>query len=80
MEDTKAFVLKYGKKNSWFDYYRRFLDMDHTYMCNRYRFRKNIIESEKALVRLTGQQVGIGLGNFQRLQKLGNPLDCLAMR
>ena len=57
MEDTKAFTLKYGRKNSWFDHHRRFLDMDHSYKHSRYRFRKNTIESEEAPVRLTGQQI-----------------------
>ena len=32
MEDTKAFTLKYGGKNSWFDCHRRFLDSDHPYI------------------------------------------------
>ena len=57
MEDTKAFTLKYGRKNSRFDYYRRFLDMDHTYRCSRYGFRKNIIKSEEVPIRLIGQQI-----------------------
>ena len=35
MEDTKAFTLKYGGKNSWFDCYRRFLNMDHSYRHSR---------------------------------------------
>ena len=57
MEDTKAFTLKYGGKNSWFDYHRRFLYMDHTYRRSRYEFRKNTIESEEAPIRLTDQQI-----------------------
>ena len=57
MDDTKAFTLKYGRKNFWFDYHRRFLDMDHTYRCNKYGFRKNTIESEEGPARLTNQQI-----------------------
>ena len=57
MKDTEAFTLKYGGKNSWFDCNRRFLYMDHTYKRNRYGFKKNIIESEGALIRLTSQQI-----------------------
>ena len=56
MEDIKAFTLKYGGKN-WFDYHRRFLDMDYTYRHSRYGFRKNTIENEEALVRLTSHQI-----------------------
>ena len=57
IEDTKAFTLKYGGKNSWFDCHRRLLDIDYTYRHSRYRFRKNTIESEEIPVRLTGQQI-----------------------
>ena len=31
MEDTKAFQLANEGKNSWFNYHRRFLLMDHTF-------------------------------------------------
>ena len=57
MEDTKVFTLKYDRKNSWFDYHIRFLDIDHTYRHNRYGFRKNTIESEEAPIRLTSSQI-----------------------
>ena len=51
MEDIKAITLKYGEKNSWFDYHRRFLDMDHTYRRGRYGFRKNTIGSKEAPIK-----------------------------
>ena len=78
MEDTKAFTLKYGKNNSWFCCHIRFLYMNHTYRCGRYGFRKNTIENKEAIIRLTNQQIWDRLGDFQRLQILGNPLDQLA--
>ena len=53
LKDTKTFTMKYGEKNSWFNYHRRFLYVDHTYRHSRYQFRKNTIENEEALVRLT---------------------------
>ena len=31
--------------------------MDHTYRCNKYGFRKNIIEDVEPPVRLTGHQI-----------------------
>ena len=54
--------------------------MDHTYRHSRYGFRKNIIESEEALVRLTGHQNWdrvmrfpkiIGVGKFIRCRNIG---------
>ena len=57
MEDRKVFTLKYGGKISWFDYHRKFLDIDHIYRYSRYGFRKNTIKSEEAPVRLTDQQI-----------------------
>ena len=79
IEDTKAFTLKYGGKNYWFDYHRRFqiwivligtIDMDLERTPQRVRL----------LLDLPVSKFGIGLGNFQRLQKLENPLDCLVIR
>ena len=63
MEDTKSFTLKYGRMNYWFNYYRRFLDMDYTYRRSRYGFRKNIIESEEATIRLIDQQIWDKVGD-----------------
>ena len=57
MENTIAFTVNYDGKNSWFDYHRKFLGIDHTYRHSRYGFRKNTIESKEASVRLTGQQI-----------------------
>ena len=56
IEDTKAFTLKYRKKNYRFDYHRRVLNMAHTYRCSRYGFRKNI-KNEETPIRLIGQHI-----------------------
>ena len=67
MEDTKVFTLKYGGKNSQFDCYKRFLDIDHTYRHSRYGFRKNTIEIEEVAIRIIGQQIW---GRVSRLPKI----------
>ena len=80
MEDTKAFALKYSGKNSWFECHRRFLDMDHTYRCNRYGFRKNTIESEKAPVRLTGQQIWDRVRRLPKITEVGKSVRLFGYR
>ena len=57
MEDTKAFTLKFGKKNSWFDHHKRFLKTDHPYRHNRYGFRKNAIENDELPIRPNNHQI-----------------------
>ncbi|XP_019256400.1 PREDICTED: uncharacterized protein LOC109234800 [Nicotiana attenuata] len=41
MENTDAFTLTKGGKQSWFDNHRKFLPLDHPYRNNRNSFRKN---------------------------------------
>ena len=71
MEDTKAFTLKYGGKNSWFDCHRMFLDMDNTYRYSKYGFINNTIESEEASVRLTGQQIWDRIRRLPKIIEVG---------
>ncbi|KAM3340268.1 hypothetical protein P3S68_030138 [Capsicum galapagoense] len=49
MEDTKAFTLKHGGKNSWFDCHRRFFPMQHEFRRNTSDFMKNKIDFEEPL-------------------------------
>ena len=46
MEDTKAFYLKNGGKNSWFDCHRCFTPGNHEFWRKRNRFRKDTIEKD----------------------------------
>ncbi|KAM3306005.1 hypothetical protein P3S67_012874 [Capsicum chacoense] len=46
MENSKAFTLKYGQKNSWFDCHCQFLPMDHEFRRMKNAFRKNKIEND----------------------------------
>ena len=71
MEDTKTFTLKYGKKNSWFDCHRSFLDIDHIYRHSRYGFSKSTIESEGAPFRLSGQQIWDRVRQLSKITKVG---------
>ncbi|XP_075091894.1 uncharacterized protein LOC107830110 [Nicotiana tabacum] len=47
MKDTKAFTLKHGGKNTWFDYHRRFLPRDHEFRRNTSAFMKNQTDYEE---------------------------------
>ncbi|XP_009611817.2 uncharacterized protein [Nicotiana tomentosiformis] len=47
MEDTKAFTLKHGGNNTWFDCHRRFLPMDHEFRRNTSAFMKNKTDYEE---------------------------------
>ena len=42
MEDAQTFTLKFGEKNLWFDYHKKFLETNNPYRCNRHEFRKNV--------------------------------------
>ncbi|KAL1321193.1 hypothetical protein AAHE18_14G110700 [Arachis hypogaea] len=57
MEDTKAFWLNYGGKNSWFDCHRRYLPEGHPYRRNKVGFKKNVEEDEEPPIRLSGEQI-----------------------
>jgi len=47
MNQSKAFRLKIGGKVSWFDSYRQFLPMNHSFRRNKDAFYKNRIEKSQ---------------------------------
>ena len=47
MDRSKAFTLKHGRKNSWFDCHRQFLPIDHVLRRNKDAFYKNRIEKDQ---------------------------------
>ena len=57
MDDTKAFRLHYGGKNSWFDSHRRFLPNDHTFRRNKNAFKKGKVEMGGSPSMLTFEQI-----------------------
>jgi len=57
MDDTKAFRLHYGGKNSWFDSHRRFLPNDHTFRSNKNAFKKGKVEMGGSPSMLISEQI-----------------------
>ncbi|KAL3363355.1 hypothetical protein AABB24_012577 [Solanum stoloniferum] len=57
MEDTKAFRLKHGGKNSWFDCHRRFLPNDHEFRRNTSAFMKNQTDFEDPPATLSPEEM-----------------------
>ena len=41
MDESNAFTLQNGRKQTWFDNHRKFLPLDHPFRRNKYAFRKN---------------------------------------
>ena len=69
MEDTKAFYLKNGGKNSWFDCHRCFTPDNHEFRRKRNRFRKDTIEKDGPPPKITSDEV------FHRVNSLLRFLD-----
>ncbi|XP_027368317.1 uncharacterized protein LOC113874279 [Abrus precatorius] len=74
MEDTKAFTLKHGGKNSWFDCHRRFLDMEHPYRRQAYKFKKATVENEDLPARLNGHQVWDRVKHLPKITEVGKSI------
>ena len=51
--------------------------MDHTYRCSKYGFRKNTIESDKAPIRLTSQQIQDKVRRLLNITKVGKSIRLL---
>jgi len=58
MEDTKAFRLHHGGKNTWFGCHRRWLANDHPFRRNKNAFIKGETENRGPPPNLTSEQVG----------------------
>ena len=41
MDESDAFTLQNGRKQTWFDNHRKFLPLDHPFRRNKYAFRNN---------------------------------------
>ena len=57
MDETKAFRLEHGGKNTWFDCHRRFLPNDHAFRRNKSAFRKGKAEMGGPPSMLTSEQI-----------------------
>ncbi|XP_073221455.1 uncharacterized protein [Cicer arietinum] len=71
MEDTKAFTLKYGSKNSCFDCHRRFLPANHSFRRSKRNFTKNRDEKDGQPYIYTGQEVSEVVNNFPKVTEIG---------
>ncbi|XP_019253809.1 PREDICTED: uncharacterized protein LOC109232493 [Nicotiana attenuata] len=57
MEDTKAFTLKHGGKNTWFDCHHRFLPMNHEFRRNTSALMKNRTDFEEPPACLCSEKI-----------------------
>jgi hypothetical protein len=71
MKHTKAFTLKAGGKNSWFDCHRRFLPADHSFRRSKRRFTKNSDEKDGPPCISTGQDVWDVIRSYPKVTEIG---------
>jgi hypothetical protein len=71
MKDTKAFTLKYGGKNSWFDCHRRFLPTGHSFRRSKRGFTKNQDEKDGPPYMFTGEDVWEAVCNYPKVTDIG---------
>ncbi|XP_043807342.1 uncharacterized protein LOC122721981 [Manihot esculenta] len=57
MEDSDAFTLTRGGKQSWFDNHRKFLPPSHSFRRNKTAFRKNVSVTKKAKPPIFGEEI-----------------------
>ncbi|XP_012568913.1 uncharacterized protein [Cicer arietinum] len=67
MDGNKAFTLKYGSKNSWFDCHRRFLPHNHAFRRSKKRFTKNRVVKDEPPPILNGEEVWGLVHNIPRV-------------
>ncbi|XP_073219440.1 uncharacterized protein [Cicer arietinum] len=67
MDGNKAFTLKYGGKNSWFDCHRRFLPHNHAFRRSKKGFIKNRVVKDEPPPILTGEEIWGWFDNIPRV-------------
>ncbi|XP_004506268.1 uncharacterized protein [Cicer arietinum] len=67
MDGNKAFTLKYGGKNPWFDCHRRFLPHNHAFRRSKKGFTKNRVVKDEPPPILTGEEVWGWVHNIPRV-------------
>lgn len=67
MENSKAFTLKRGRKQSWFDYHRQFLPHDHEFRRMKNAFKKNKMEYDSPPPILLGEEIWERVQNFSKI-------------
>ena len=69
MENSNAFTLNNGRKNTWFDCHRQFLPLDHEFRKMENAFRKNNVESNPPPSLLTGYQIWERISQLAKVTK-----------
>ena len=72
MEDTGIHIEVWQKE--FIVVTKRFLNNDHPYRCNRYRFRKNSIEEEEPPVRLNSHQIWERVRHLRKIIEVGRSI------
>ncbi|XP_070012997.1 uncharacterized protein [Nicotiana sylvestris] len=67
MENSKAFTLKHGRKQSWFDCHRQFLPVDHEFRRMKNAFKKNTIEHDLPPPIYSGEEIWERVQNFTKV-------------
>ena len=75
MNLSKAFTLKNGMKNSWFDYHRMFLPHNHPFRRNKDAFLKNRVEKNTPPPRLSGDDVWATVSSLPKITEYPSPPD-----
>ncbi|XP_042023045.1 uncharacterized protein LOC121770371 [Salvia splendens] len=65
MEDSRAFSLKHGRKTTWFDCHRRFLNRNHQFRRDKKNFMKNRTEHSGPPPFLKGEEILDNLEQFE---------------
>ncbi|XP_038687458.1 uncharacterized protein LOC119986835 [Tripterygium wilfordii] len=71
MKRSKAFTLKNGRKNSWFDCHRQFLPMKHPLRRNKDAFFKNRVEKSEPPPRFSGEELLARVWNYPKITETG---------
>ncbi|XP_070004824.1 uncharacterized protein [Nicotiana sylvestris] len=67
MENSKAFALKHGRKQSWFDCHRQFLPPDHEFRRMKNSFKKNNMEYDSPTLILSSDEIWERVQNFSKV-------------
>ncbi|XP_070054771.1 uncharacterized protein [Nicotiana tomentosiformis] len=67
MKNGKAFTLRHGQKQSWFDCHRQFLPIDHEFSRMKNAFKKNTVEHDLRPPILSGEEIWERVQNFTKV-------------
>ena len=74
IEDTNVFYLQNGRKMSWFDCHRRWLNHDHPFRRNTFGFLKNRADYDDPPRRLSGEEIQLRVSSFHKVHEIGQAI------